>query len=116
MKELYLSEYKKFLPSLNNFSIVYTSLASMKKKAGKFIRDTIPSRPVILQEVKTEVWSELSHIYYKYEDSFQKRAFREVISEISDNINDGNWGSVYNKLYRFEQLSRNSASMPSIDF
>jgi len=39
-----------------------------------------------------------------------------VLSEISESINDGNWGTVYNKLYRFEQLSRNSPSMPSIDF
>jgi len=39
-----------------------------------------------------------------------------VISEISESINDGNWGTVYNKLYRFEQLSRNSPYKPSIDF
>jgi hypothetical protein len=39
-----------------------------------------------------------------------------VLSEISESINDGNWGTVYNKLYRFEQLSRNGSSMPSIDF
>ena len=116
MKGLYLSEYKKFIPSVNNLTIIYTSLMRMKKKVGKFIRDAIPSRPVFLQEVKTEVWSELSLIYYKYEDSYQKRAFREVISEISESISEGNWGTVYNKLYRFEQLSRNSPSMPSLDF
>ena len=116
MKELYLSEYKKCLPSVNNLTIVYTSLLRVKKKVGKFIRDAIPSRPVFLQEVKAEVWKELSLIYYKYEDSYQKRAFREVLSEISESINDGNWGTVYNKLYRFEQMSRNSPSMPSIDF
>jgi hypothetical protein len=79
----------------------------MKKKVGKFIREAIPSRPVFLQEVKSEVWKELSLIYYKYEDGYQK---------ISESINDGNWGTVYNKLYRFEQLSRNSPSMPVIDF
>ena len=116
MKELYLSEYKKYLPSANNLTIVYTSLLRVKKKVGKFIRDAIPSRPVFLQEVTAEVWKKLSLIYYKYEDSYQKRAFREVLSEISESINDGNWGTVYNKLYRFEQLSRNSPSMPSIDF
>ncbi|MBC8223436.1 hypothetical protein H8E65_02535 [Candidatus Bathyarchaeota archaeon] len=74
MKELYLSEYKKYLPSANNLTIIYTSLLRMKKKVGKFIRDTIPSRTIFLQEVKTEVWKELSLIYYKYEDSYQKRA------------------------------------------
>ncbi len=116
MKGRYLSEYQKFIPSVNNLSIIYTSLTRMKKKVSKFIREAIPSRPVFLQEVKSEVWKELSLIYYKYEDGYQKKAFREVISEISENINDGNWGTVYNKLYRFEQLSRNSPSMPSIDF
>ena len=115
MKGLYLSEYKKYIPSVNNLTIIYTSLAGIKKKVGKFIRDAIPSRPVFLQEVKTEVWRELSLIYYKYEDGYQKKAFREVLSEISESINDGNWGTVYNKLYRFEQVSRNSPSMPSID-
>ena len=115
MKELNLSEYQKFIPSVNNLTIIYTSLAGMKKRVGKFIRDAIPSRPVFLQEVKTEVWKELSLIYYKYEDGYQKKAFREVILEISESINDGNWGTVYNKLYRFEQLTKNSPSMPSID-
>lgn len=115
MKGLYLSEFQKFIPSANNLTIIYTSLTRMKKKVGKFIRETFPSNPVFLQEVKTEVWKELSLIYYKYEDRHQKKAFREVISEISESINDGNWGTVYNKLYRFEQLSRNSTSMPSID-
>ena len=116
MKERYLSEYQKYIPSVNNLSIIYTSLTKMKKKVGELIRDAIPSRPVFLQEDKTEVWKELSLVYYKYEDSHQKRAFREVLSEISESITDGNWGTVYNKLYRFEQLSRNGPSMPSIDF
>jgi len=116
MKGRYLSEYKKYIPSVDNLTIIYTSLARIKKKVGKFIKDAIPSRPIFLQEVKTEVWQELSLIYYKYEDSYQKRAFREVLSEISESINDGNWGTVYGKLYRFEQLSRNGPSMPSIDY
>ena len=116
MKGLDLSEFKKFIPSFNNLTNVHICLMELKSKVGKMIRDAIPNRPIFLQEVKTEVWKELSLIYYKYEDSHQKRAFREVISEISECLNNGNWGSVYNKLYRFEQLSRNSPSMPSIDF
>jgi hypothetical protein len=116
MKGLYLSEFKKFIPSVNNLSNIHISLMELKNKVGKIIRDAIPNRPIFLQEVKTEVWKEFSLIYYKYEDIHQKRAFRMVISEISECLNDGNWGSVYNKLYRFEQLSRNRPSMPSIDF
>jgi hypothetical protein len=116
MKGSYLSEYQKLIPSFNNLTVIHTRLRRMKKRVAKFIRDAIPNRPVFQQEVESEVWKELSLIYYKYEDGYQKRAFREVLSEISDSINDGHWGTVYNKLYRFEQLSRNSPSMPSIDF
>ncbi len=116
VKGLYLFEYQRYIPSVNNLTITYTSLTRIKKRIGKFIRDAIPSHPVFLQEVKSEVWKELSQIYYKYEDSHQKRTFREVLSEISVSINDGNWGTVYGKLYRFEQIRRNGPSMPSIDF
>jgi hypothetical protein len=115
MNRCYLSDFKKFIPSVNNYTIIHTSLTRIKKKVSKFIRDVIPNRPIFLQEVKTEVWKEISQVYYKYEDSHQKRAFREVISEISESINDGNWGTVYNKLYRFEQVARNSPSMPSLN-
>ena len=49
MKGLNLSEYQKYIPSVNNLTIIYTSLTGMKKKVGKFIRDAIPSRPVFLR-------------------------------------------------------------------
>jgi len=53
--------------------------------------------------MKDEVWVDLSRIYYKYEDIVQKQAFREVLLELSEKINEGNWESVYKKLYRIEQ-------------
>lgn len=52
--------------------------------------------------IKEEIWMDLSHIYYKYEGNRQKRAFREIMSEISKEINQGNWNHVYQKLYRLE--------------
>ncbi len=53
--------------------------------------------------MKDDVWVDLSRIYYKYEDIVQKQAFREVVLEMSEKINEGNWESVYKKLYRIEQ-------------
>ena len=52
--------------------------------------------------IKEEIWWDLAHIYYKYEGNRQKRAFREIMSEISKEISQGNWSHVYNKLYRLE--------------
>ncbi|MBD3171668.1 hypothetical protein GF326_04290 [Candidatus Bathyarchaeota archaeon] len=63
----------------------------------------LPAEPGY-EAIKEEVWMDLADIYYKYEsDSDQKRAFREVMYEISDKIQVGKWDTVYHKLYRIEQ-------------
>jgi hypothetical protein len=49
--------------------------------------------------IKSDIWRDLSLVYYKYEDGAQKRAFREILADISNKINDGNWDIVYRKLY-----------------
>ena len=41
-----------------------------------------------MSNMKDEVWLDLSRIYYKYEDTTQKQAFREVVLEMSDKINE----------------------------
>jgi hypothetical protein len=56
-----------------------------------------------ISEIKEEVWQDLSILYYKYEVEEQKRAFREVMYEISEKINEGKWENVYKKLYRIGQ-------------
>jgi len=53
-----------------------------------------------MEDMKQEVWLDLSRLYYKYEDDEQKRAFREVMHEISEKIDEGNWDVIYNKLRR----------------
>jgi hypothetical protein len=63
----------------------------------------LPKVDVDIIEVKGEVWESLSSIYYKYEDDAQKRAFREVLCEMSEKISDGNWKAVYTKLYSIER-------------
>jgi len=53
-----------------------------------------------MEDMKQEVWSDLSRLYYKYEDDEQKKAFREVMHEISEKIDEGKWDVIYNKLRR----------------
>jgi len=59
-----------------------------------------------INELKDEVWADLSAVYYKYEVEDQKRAFREVAYEIAEKIMDGKWDSIYKKFYRKEHISR----------
>jgi hypothetical protein len=67
------------------------------------IDQILPSGEVELTDIKEEIWQDLSALYYKYEDETQKRAFREVIYEISNRVQEGKWDSVYKKLYRVER-------------
>ena len=86
-------------------------MASDEKQNGfkgmvKDVDQILPSAEVELTDIKDEIWHDLSALYYKYEDEDQKKAFREVMYEISDRIKEGKWDSVYNKLYREEQKER----------
>lgn len=70
------------------------------------IDQILPSAEVELTDIKDEIWHDLSALYYKYEDEDQKRAFREVMYDIADRIQEGKWESVYKKLYRVEQKDK----------
>jgi hypothetical protein len=69
----------------------------------RYLSKVVPPSKMDLEKDKSEVWSDLSAIYYKYEDGDQKRAFREVIREISENVKEGKWQSVYKKLYSVDK-------------
>ena len=69
----------------------------------KFVSKVVPLRKVNMETIKQDVWNDLSAVYYKYEDDAQKRAFREIISEISEKLNQGKWDLVYRKLYSAER-------------
>ena len=56
---------------------------------------SILEQEVPLDEVKEEVWQDLANIYYKYDDEIQKKAFREIMKEISDT----EWRKIYSKIY-----------------
>ena len=70
----------------------------------RYISKVIPPSKMDLEKDKSEVWSDLSAIYYKYDDGVQQKAFREVIREISVNLKEGKWQSVYKKLYNADKL------------
>ncbi len=87
-------------------------MASDEKQNGLkgIVKDVIdqilPPSEVELDTIKEEIWSDLSSLYYKYEDEEQKKAFREVMYDICERISQGKWDSVYKKLYRAEQKEK----------
>jgi len=70
----------------------------------RYLSKVIPPSKIDLELDKSEVWSDLSAIYYKYDDGVQKKAFREVIKDISDNMKEGRWQSIYKKLYSVDKV------------
>ncbi len=72
----------------------------------RFFSRVLPSNTISIETLKQDVWSDLSAVYYKYEDDYQKRAFREIIYEISERLNEEKWNNVYKKLHITNQ--RNS--------
>ena len=77
-------------------------LETIKNKVKDVVMRVLPPSEVDIGELKEEVWQDLSALYYKYEDEEQKKAFREVVHEISEKIKEGKWSTVYKKLYREE--------------
>jgi hypothetical protein len=79
---------------------------SFREKVIEAIDQILPITDVAIEEIKDEVWHDLSALYYKYEDEDQKTAFREVMREISQKIEQGRWELVYKKLYRLGQKDK----------
>jgi hypothetical protein len=82
-------------------------LDALREAIREMISKVLPSPEVDIDEVKEEVWADLSRIYYKYEDEAQKKAFRDIMKEISEKIQDDKWENVYKKIYREELKERN---------
>jgi alpha-amylase/alpha-mannosidase (GH57 family) len=82
-------------------------LDALKEAIQEMISKMLPSTEIDPDEVKEEVWADLSRIYYKYEDEAQKKAFRDILKEISEKIHDDKWETVYKKIYREELKDRN---------
>ena len=75
----------------------------IKEKIRKAITTILPPKETDLNEVKDEVWADLSRLYYKYEGEEQKHAFREVMKEISEKLSEGKWRTIYGRLYKTEK-------------
>ena len=82
-------------------------LDALSEAIREVISKILPSPEVDPDEVKEEVWADLSRIYYKYEDEAQKKAFRDILKEISEKIQDDKWETVYKKIYREELKESN---------
>ena len=60
----------------------------------------IPYPQTDATSMKEGVWADLSALYYKYDHDVQKRAFREVMREISQIITEERWPTAYKRIYR----------------
>jgi hypothetical protein len=83
-------------------NLIIGTLQKYEKKLRRFFSQKIPVKTISSEMIKSDIWKDLSLVYYKYEDGAQKRAFREILADISNKINDGNWDTVYRKLYRID--------------
>lgn len=97
---MYQMNIAQFAQKIGISDVTHNVLGGIRRYLSK----VIPPSKMDLEKDKSEVWSDLSAIYYKYDDGVQKKAFREVISEISDNVKEGKWQSVYKKLYNVDKV------------
>lgn len=90
-----------------------SSVEQTLNKVKHVIVSIIPANETDIEEMKREVWTDLSYVYYKYDVKGQKRAFREVANEIAEKIMEGKWNNIYQKLYRSEN-SRDNVLMRNL--
>jgi hypothetical protein len=76
-----------------------STISKIKDKMEDVVEKIKPESPTE-DEIKEEIWYDLSVLYYKYNDSIQKSAFREIFEDISKKIQSGDWTSIYRKLHR----------------
>jgi hypothetical protein len=94
------------IPQVKNLLCsVSTNVTSFFKTFRTSLSNILPPINHDTNEIQGEVWRDLSAVYYKYEDEFQKKAFRQVVNNISKKIEAGNWDSIYKRLYRIEHNS-----------
>jgi hypothetical protein len=84
-------------------------LSGIRDRLKEAVDEIVPPVENDIDELKEEIWYDLSAIYYKYDDESQKRAFREVMEKIHCKIKEGKWEHVYQKLHREEQKRKKEA-------
>jgi len=75
---------------------------SLPKKVKDVVNGLVETN-VDVEEIKAEVWKDLSDLYYKYDHEAQKKAFREIMYWISEKIQEDKWETVYHRLYRIQK-------------
>ena len=94
---------------LSNARLLGNAVVQVRNSANQILCNVknvisqIPANEADMDEMKGEVWADLSAIYYKYDGEDQKRAFREVTYEIAEKVTEGKWDTIYQKLYRRER-------------
>jgi hypothetical protein len=96
MELVAIPQVKNLLYSVN------TNVTNFFKNISKSISNILPPVKHDINKIQVEVWQDLSAVYYKYEDEYQKKAFRQVVNDISKKIEAGNWDTIYKRLYRIE--------------
>ena len=86
----------------NILRTVSTNVTIFFKDVRTSLSNILPPINHDINEIQGEVWRDLSAVYYKYEDESQKKAFRQVVNDISKKIEADNWDSIYKRLYRIE--------------
>ena len=69
-------------------------------RIAKQISRILPEIHTDITTTKQEIWTDLSHLYYKYDHPHHKTAFREVIKEISQLITENRWPTAHKRIYR----------------
>ena len=92
-------------PALSIAKYANKSIDSILSTVKKVATKVLQVAEIEVEGIKEEVWEDLSALYYKYEDNDQKKAFREIMHEISEKINENKWDAIYKKLYRIGQKS-----------
>lgn len=98
-----MSALRRLNPLRNATSYAGRLIKSVFENIQAILIKFIPNADCKIHEMKKEVWADLSAVYYKYEDMLQKKAFREVIYEISEIISNDKWNKIYGKLYRMKR-------------
>ena len=84
----------------NPAALARERIGRLHGRVAKQISRMLPETHSDITAMKEEIWADLSRLYYKYDHPHQKTAFREVIKEISQTINEDGWPTAYKRIYR----------------
>jgi hypothetical protein len=84
----------------NPAALAREHIGRLHERIAKQLSRILPEIHTDITATKQEIWTDLSRLYYKYDNPHQKTAFREVIKEISQTITEDRWPTAYKRIYR----------------